>query len=105
MRKLITESHSQFLLEKSVDMVATILDAFNGAGYPAEVDSTIKPVIDNTGMDASIDLVVQFKKGEDYISINVLSGVVYWNDFKTSTKLGEITDQKDLVKGIKKVFK
>jgi hypothetical protein len=105
MKKLITESYNQFLLEKNIDMIATLLNAFEKAGYPAELDKSLKAEIDNKGLNATIDLVVDFKGTKDFISTSILSGVVYWADFSKNVKLGEITDEKGLVKGIQKVFK
>lgn len=105
MGKLITESYNQFLLEKNIDILTILLRSFKKAGYPAELDKNLKPEIDNKGFNATIDLIVDFNGTKDFISTSIISGVVYWSDFSKNVKLGEITDQKSLVNGIKKVFK
>ncbi len=102
---LVKESFEQFLLEKNIDIVATLINAFDAAGFSAELDKSFKPEVNSKTFDASIDLIINDKTRDEYVSINILSGVVYWANLSKNIKLGEITDEKGLVKNIRRVFK
>jgi hypothetical protein len=105
MSKLIAESYSQFLLEKNIDMTDMMLKAFKYAGFTAQLDKSIKPDVDNKTLNASIDFIINKDDKEDFISIGIVNGIVYWQDFSKNVKLGELADEKGLVKGIQKNFK